>query len=264
MKKKIWRPLGLGALCALLLFGCSAAPGGGTPSQAPEESSQALSEADREDNSQDGVNSVSIIGGADGPTSIFIASKSDLTQLSQAVQWYLCQNTPAPSDGPIQTAAYAGLYQTGQEGITSIYIYYLRSGWELTADLALDESSLQEAQGFARLDLTLDEDKEYQLKEIWHTPAPAGEEALLEGFPQWLIEDALNAPDTYETTLRGQCAQDARKSTGLFSGLAPEPSQAISPTTQAPPPEGEETGSVIAPTTQGSDEPPAPLPLESQ
>lgn len=260
MKKRLWRPMTLGALSALWLFGCSTAPYSQTADQSLEESTQALSES----GGQDKAGSVSIIGGADGPTSIFIASKSDLTQLPQAVQWYLCQDTPAPSEGPIQTAAYAGLCQWGHDRITSICLYYLRSGWDLTADLTLDEGSYEEVQGFARLDLALDENEEYQLKELWYTPAPAGKEELLKGFPEQLIEEALKAPDTYQQTLREQCAGKAQESAGIFSGLAQQPSQAIAPTTQAPPPEGDETGSVMAPTTQGSDEPPAPLPLKSQ
>ncbi len=207
MKRTLPYRIILGALGALLLSGCAAAPQ--DPATSP--SSQEI---------PDRTAAVSIIGGGDGPTSIFVASKHDLSQLSQAIQWYLSENTPAPSEGPIQTAAYAGLYQQEQDGLTRIYVYYLRGGWDLTAGLALDENSRRESQGFARLDLTLGENGEYQLEELWHVPAPAKEEELSQGFPQWLIEDALKAPDTYRQSLGEQCSQQAQKTAGMFSDAA--------------------------------------------
>lgn len=240
----------------------------GRPGQTEETITQETQPQGTEEPGEDGA---VIIGGADGPTSIFMASKYDLTDLEEAVKFYILKQNDALESYPVQTAAHHILKQVDNEDGIVCYLYYGMFGFHVTAEGRLDEKeeNIGGHFGLARVSLAKNEDGEYQLMDFW-SPRDGGllDDDVRENFPEDIQDEAIMAHSYYYQELSAECRRQAK---ALASSLAKalQPSRrhpmdedssdpVLQPTTIA----SEEGTEIIQPTTQATDELPAIIPVE--
>lgn len=212
-----------------------------------------------------------IIGGADGPTAIFVASRYDLSDIDEAVKYYISkENEGGVKEYPLQTVAHRTLKQEETERGTVRYLYYGELSYQISPDgLLLDEEEAGGRFGLVKITLSKDENGEYQLVDYW-TPGDGGllDDDISENFPEDIQEEAINAHTKYGNEISGECLKQAREFSDAFlKGLEYSAGDAkgeenadpiLEPTTI----DSGEGPDVFQPTTMASDELPEAIPVK--
>lgn len=219
-----------------------------------------------EEESSPSQNGISIIGGADGPTSIFLAGKLDMTDLDSALSSYIRQYAPISSFSPLRLEHHRVLmeYSGSSFDETICYIYSLQTAWDLDENQKLQTEPSQVFEQLVVATLTPDEEGQWQLGDFWTSgdfdslDEADFKEQIESHFPERLWEEAVEGPslyrDDYKDYLLEEAAQEAEEMRKLFDFENMEPEDL---------PFMAEPGSeVIAPTTRSSDQLAPPLPLE--
>lgn len=185
-----------------------------------EETALERSQAPEETTASD--SSLQIIGGADGPTSVFVVGKSDLTTVDGALNYYILQQNEETTPGDIRVEAHQLLKQEDQDGATVCYVYFCCQSYDFQSDEELPAAPAQETAALARLRLRLNQDQKYILDNYW-LPGDGSQDRVVKDvqdqFPEEIQDPALRASVLYTQALQDSCRNQAESQAGILSSL---------------------------------------------
>lgn len=163
---------------------------------------------------------VAVIGGAEGPTSVFLAGKSDMTELDSAIDAYILEeNSGTMAKGNIQVCSHVRLQEEAPEedGISFVYLWTLYEEYTYREGEALELTS--GVQIPACMKLKQGSQGGYELVSYW-TPGDGEQmqEDIQKVFPKELWKDALDS-QKYQEILQKECKEQAEKYAQYYQQL---------------------------------------------
>lgn len=174
--------------------------------------------------SDERVQTFSVIGGADGPTSIFLAGKYDLTDLDNALTCYLIKALEEPESSGIKTESHVIMAQEENGDEITVYLWSLYEEFEITIGSILNEEPIISAHIPCAVTLKKNADKEYELVEVW-MPRDGSNfvkdiqiKDIDDKFPKEIRADAKNS-QLYIETQSEECLEQAKEYVDTFKQL---------------------------------------------
>ncbi len=159
------------------------------------------------------VSDVTIIGGADGPTSIFLAKsfyREDLEEmLEYAVQEYLGALIREENSYLVCSAKI--LKQESKDDQTTVYLSGLAESYEITEEALISDTCKVWAHAPAKVTLEKNEKGEYKVQDFWMPEKEETyEEEIRRQFPEELWEEALHLEEQLEKQ-KEECTEKVKE-----------------------------------------------------
>lgn len=216
-KRKGRKKIELSVLGAMLCIGLTACGAADTKSEGEAVAETAEDESMGETASG---SAQAVVGGADGPTAVFVAGKIGYSDLEGAVGYAIIEaNKSELKEGnhmPVQTHVLLG--QEEKDDLVTCYVQALYEEYALGEDGKLEEERVTGS--YMPVAITFrQEDGKYKLEEYW-MPEDGSyyKPSIEERFPPELVEQALNGQD-YADILREECLRKVQEMQKLLGDL---------------------------------------------
>lgn len=212
-KRKSRKKIELSVLAAMLCIGLTACGAADTKSEGEAAADESADETAHS-------SAQTVVGGADGPTAVFVAEKIGYSDLEGAVGYAIIEaNKSESKEGnrmPVQTHVLLG--QEEKDDLVTCYVQALYEEYALGEDGKLEEESV--AGSYVPVAITFrQEDGEYKLEEYWEPEDGSYFKPSIEKkFPPELVEQALNGQD-YIDILQEECLRKAQEMQKLLGDL---------------------------------------------